>query len=242
MRPPSDRVSGEAEAAKQRESMARDADAQKYDVSVSPYHTLIELDALLGAIAARPGEIVLDLGAGTGRLTKALALRGATVIAVDISPASLELNRAKCMAVPNAAVDHLVVDVCRLPLRNGVAQKAVSGMMLEHIETHGERRRCIDEIYRVLQPRGRLALTAYNYAWSERRHGKREGFHGGMLYYYRFDRKELRQLLSPFEIRRVTGLLNLPQGVETPRLDRLIAAVPQLAGFMGCLLLAVADR
>jgi len=42
---------------------------------------------LLELLAARPGERVLDLGAGTGALTKTLADAGARVVGVDASPA-----------------------------------------------------------------------------------------------------------------------------------------------------------
>ena len=44
---------------------------------------------LLELLAARPGERVLDLGAGTGTLTRAIADTGASVVGVDASDAML---------------------------------------------------------------------------------------------------------------------------------------------------------
>jgi SAM-dependent methyltransferase len=49
---------------------------------------------LLELLAARRGERVLDLGAGTGTLTKAIADTGARVVGVDASPAMLAEARA----------------------------------------------------------------------------------------------------------------------------------------------------
>jgi ubiquinone/menaquinone biosynthesis C-methylase UbiE len=185
---------------------------------------------------------VVDLGAGTGRLTVELARRGAVVLALDLSPRSLEINRRKSAAVSGSRVHHVVCDACYLPLRDGVAGKAVSGMMLEHLPGHTERRRCLAEVYRVLRPGGRLALTVYNYCLAKRRRGDREGFHGADLYYYRFDATEFRQLLDQYRVRKVTGLLNLPRGLQSCRLDALVAALPPLAQLRGILLFGVAER
>jgi ubiquinone/menaquinone biosynthesis C-methylase UbiE/uncharacterized protein YbaR (Trm112 family) len=240
---PSKEVQGEeVAAAKERESKARDEDSVVYDSTVSSYHTEIELNALLNGLTVRSHDVVLDLGAGTGRLTVEFARRGAQVLAMDISPQSLRVNRDKCAQIRGAMVHHLAVDACYLPIRSGMASKAGSGMMLEHIPTPDERRRCLEEIHRVLQPGGQLALTVYNYSWSKRRKRPREGFHGKDLYYYNFDRAEMRKLLSDYRIHTLTALLNLPSRVQSRTLDRVIAAVPPVAGLMGELLFAVAER
>ena len=245
--PSSDAESAEVAAAKRRESVARDADASVYDATKSAYETEAESEALLGALQVGPGETVLDLGAGTGRLTLPLAGRGATVLALDISPRSLEMNRARCGSVSGAAVHHIVADACYLPLRDGVAAKAASCQLLEHVPSDAERRRCIDEVHRVLEPGGRLAMTVYNYPWSHRRRrAERDGFHGTDLYYHRFDARELRRLLAGYRVRVLSGLLNLPgrlpARLRSRRLDRAISALPPIAWELGDLLFAVAER
>ena len=65
---------------------------------------------------------------------------------------------------------------------------------------------CVDkairEMRRVLQPGGRLALSAYQAVPFL----PREGRHSGEIYFYRFTRGDLLQLLEPhFRIVRLTG-------------------------------------
>lgn len=55
----------------------------------------------LGLIA--PHLRVLDVGAGIGRISAALAPEASHVLGIDVSPAMVELARAKCAALPNVA-------------------------------------------------------------------------------------------------------------------------------------------
>lgn len=229
-------------AAKQREARARDSDAPVYDSTVSDYQTQIEIAALLRALRVKKSDVAIDAGAGTGRLTLEMAKLGSTVLALDLSPRSLAINRDKCASKPGFDVHFIVADACYLPLRDGIANKVGSGMMIEHIPTHHARKQALLEINRVLRPGGRLVLTAYNFSWGKRRRSKREGFHGKDLYYYYFKRNEFRQLLNKYDVRTVTALLNLPSRLRSRVLDRVIQAVPPLAGLTGDLLFGVAER
>lgn len=61
-----------------------------------PLHTNLEMKEVLNALAAiptGPGQTILDFGAGTGRLSIALAQAGYSVLAVDISEISLATLR-----------------------------------------------------------------------------------------------------------------------------------------------------
>ena len=185
---------------------------------------------------------MLDAGAGTGRLTVELARRGATVLACDLSPHSLELNTRRCRPLLGATVHAIAADACNLPLRDGVADKVVSGMMLEHLPSAVERARSLAELHRVLRPGGVLALTVYNYSLRKRRHWPREGFHLGGLYYCNLDGSELRRLMAGFDVATITGLLNLPSRLRSQALEQAISRVPPIATLLGDLLLAVAHR
>jgi 16S rRNA A1518/A1519 N6-dimethyltransferase RsmA/KsgA/DIM1 with predicted DNA glycosylase/AP lyase activity len=68
-------------------------------------------DRLVGAASLRRDDLVLDLGAGTGALTAALARRADRVVAVEIDP-----GLASALARRLPEVDVLVADALRIPL------------------------------------------------------------------------------------------------------------------------------
>jgi len=62
---------------------------------------------------------VLEIGAGSGRLTVPLAREGVSVVAVDISPAMLAILRSRLQQEPNAVrrrIEIVQADACRLDL------------------------------------------------------------------------------------------------------------------------------
>jgi len=66
--------------------------------------------------AVRPGELVLDIGAGHGALTAALVQRGARVIAVELHPARVRRLRRRFAGLPVTVVHADAVSI-RLPRR-----------------------------------------------------------------------------------------------------------------------------
>jgi SAM-dependent methyltransferase len=106
---PSQRINGQSEAYYAQLELAFDAWAPHYDVGLArnPVAAVLRAEALRVILASfRPGEVVLDIGAGTGTDAIALAKRGVSVVAVDLSDAMLGQLRAKAKT---ASVDSRIV-------------------------------------------------------------------------------------------------------------------------------------
>jgi SAM-dependent methyltransferase len=98
----------------------------------------------------QPGRTVLDLGAGTGKLTRALLETGARVIAVepgDAMRAELERTTPGAEALRGAAEE--------IPLLDGSVDAITVGQAF-HWFRHDE---AIPELHRVLRPAGGVALV-----------------------------------------------------------------------------------
>jgi SAM-dependent methyltransferase len=105
---------------------------------------------LVDELGLGPGVPVLDLAAGTGKMTRQLAASGATVVAVEPDPrmlARLTASAPNVRALPGHA-EHI-------PLANGDVRGVVVGSAFHWFDAPAALR----EIHRVLAPGGRLALA-----------------------------------------------------------------------------------
>jgi 16S rRNA (adenine1518-N6/adenine1519-N6)-dimethyltransferase len=64
-------------------------------------------DLIVNAAEVGSGDVILEVGSGTGALTSNMAGRGAAVVAVDVDPAMVELTAEAVAGLPNARVLHL---------------------------------------------------------------------------------------------------------------------------------------
>ncbi len=95
-------------------------------------------------LAPGPGEPVLDLGCGAGKLALYAARAGARAAGVDVAPFFL--------ASAAAEVDLVMGDLRRLPFRKGAFPAAYSLDVLEHLDEAGVREVLL-EARRVVGPR-----------------------------------------------------------------------------------------
>ncbi len=94
-------------------------------------------------------KTVLDLGAGTGKLTRALAARGLEVFAVDPSPKMLDQLR---VAVPGATVS--VGSAEDIPLADASVDAILVGQAWHWVDQEA----ALPSVARVLRPGGTLGL------------------------------------------------------------------------------------
>ena len=120
----------------------------------------------LGRAAPAPG-LHLECAAGVGSLTLALARKGRTVVAADLSLRSLDVlgGHAKACSLDSMVLP-VVADITHLPFPDRVFSSATSAETLEHIPEHAE---AVAELARVLAPGGWLVGTvpAGPSQWSE---------------------------------------------------------------------------
>jgi demethylmenaquinone methyltransferase / 2-methoxy-6-polyprenyl-1,4-benzoquinol methylase len=109
--------------------------------------------AVNDALALRPGERVLDLAAGTGTSTVALARSGATVVGCDFSLGMLREGRGR--GVPLVAGDAL-----RLPFADGSFDAATISFGLRNV---ADTAHALRELLRVTRPGGRLVVCEFSH-------------------------------------------------------------------------------
>jgi SAM-dependent methyltransferase len=114
-------------------------------------------ELIVGHLAPRPGEVVIDLGCGTGNAALIAAARGARVTGVDPSPRLLQIARATAAAAGLDA-EFILGDAARLPVPDSSADAIVSVFGVIFAPDPAA---AAAEIARVLRPGGRLVLSAW---------------------------------------------------------------------------------
>lgn len=109
------------------------------------------------AVAPRPGERVLDLGAGTGSSSASLARSGADVVAADFSPGMLAEGRRRHGHVPH--LTFVQADATDLPFADGEFDAVTMSYSLRNVQ---QPRRALAELFRVAKPGGRIVINEFS--------------------------------------------------------------------------------
>ena len=114
-------------------------------------------EQIVALAEARPDDVVVDVGAGTGLLTLALAPAVEKVWAVDIAPAMLEYLTTKVASAELTNVEAATATAVSLPLVDSCATLVVSNYCYHHLSDQ-DKERGLREAFRVLAPGGRLVI------------------------------------------------------------------------------------
>lgn len=106
------------------------------------------------ALAPETGERILDIAAGTGTSSAAIARAGADVVAADFSPGMIEVGRRK-----HPKIEFVQADAMALPFRTGEFDAVTISFGLRNVR---DPRKALKEMYRVLKPGGRLVVCEFS--------------------------------------------------------------------------------
>lgn len=114
---------------------------------------------LVATIAPKSGEVIVDLGCGTGTLASMLKAACPETSVIGIDPDPVMLGRASVKAAEgNLDIRFKQAFADALPLDSESATAVVSSLVLHHLEQPAKRA-AFAEAFRVLRPGGRIVIA-----------------------------------------------------------------------------------
>jgi len=193
-------------AAQQQEMEARDEQVDAYDGNIPlMLFGVVEIPYTFNLLDLSPNDAVLEAGCGTGRMSEKLAKQVKLLVSVDFSLQSLMQNEIKLEASGLKNFHLIQADLCNLPLKDSLFDRALSCQVLEHVPTDVLRKKAVSEIKRIVKPGSTVVISAYQHSkWTK----DKEGEHDGGIPYFRFTESELTDLLeTSFSLNSISGVL-----------------------------------
>jgi ubiquinone/menaquinone biosynthesis C-methylase UbiE len=145
---------------------------------------------------------ILDLGCGSGR--NIIKIENANFYGIDFSEKLLKFAEEKIKKEQINAI--LFKTKCsELPFENNFFDNAIFICVLHCIESSEERKKAVQELFRVLKPNAKAMISVWDKETMKilKNTNAKEGFvnwknnnHNYKRYYYFYDEKELKQLLE----------------------------------------------
>ena len=106
------------------------------------------------AVRPRPGQLVLDLAAGTGTSSEPFAHAGATVVPTDLSLGMLQVGKAR---IPD--LSFVAADALQLPYADASFDAVTISFGLRNVEDTAA---ALEEMRRVTKPGGTLVVCEFS--------------------------------------------------------------------------------
>jgi ubiquinone/menaquinone biosynthesis C-methylase UbiE len=143
---------------------------------------LVDLAALVDGARLRPGDTVVEIGAGSCWLSHYLNRFGCRTIAIDISPTALDLGKQLFERDPSTRWEleplFMAYDGRTLPLDEAACDGVVVNGSFHHIPNQ---RQLLAEMYRVLRPSCSVAMSEPGRGHSSAPGSVAESEHTGVL-------------------------------------------------------------
>jgi arsenite methyltransferase len=136
--------------------------AAKLDLLYSSRDVLRRRQLVRAALAAKPGECILDVGCGPGFfVTELLDEVGAdgVIVGIDASPQMLAVAARRCEGRPNVRFDQ--ADATSLPVDDASFDAALSVQVLEYVPDIPA---ALAELHRAVRPGGRVVIWDVDWA------------------------------------------------------------------------------
>lgn len=159
--------------------------ARRYDVTndvLSLGNDRLWRIATRRAVDPKPGERILDLAAGTGASSVALARSGADVVAADFSPGMIAEGRRRYGPVaPGGGIPNLTfveADATDLPFDDDEFDAVTMSFGLRNVN---EPKVALSELHRVTKPGGRIVVCEFSHPPSPAFRGLYRFYNGRIL-------------------------------------------------------------
>ncbi len=128
--------------------------ADKWDAMRQDFFSEKVRDEAIIQLKTVSGKTAADIGAGTGFMSEGLLDADLKVIAVDSSPAMIEIMKEKFADIKEFQA--VLTDADKLKLADESVDYAFANMYLHHME---DPQAALKEIIRILRPGGKAAVT-----------------------------------------------------------------------------------
>lgn len=118
----------------------------------------IPAEEVVKRMGVSEGELVLDIGAGTGYFSMEMARAGARVIALDVEGRMLSVIRERSSDSGAVSVMPVLADAASPPLRPSSVRRILLAFLYHEIE---DRRSLLETCRVILTPRGRLTVVDF---------------------------------------------------------------------------------